>query len=1007
MKFWKTSLLTQLVGYFSILSVVTVSIVSTAAYTRARSALERSVSDRLTVATALKDYQLGIWVTNQRQDVIFISQQPDIQKEIEILLTRESDSAEYAQSYGRLENYFSELIKTKPNLKSFLITDNGGFVVFATDRTRLGKFQPLGAPTTYFTREGARSIVPNFYTVPNTGKSAITFATAIVDQQNITMGAITVDLDLIEVDELIRERTGLGESGETYLVTKAQGKNIFISGAQSSQEFPDGVKSLGIDAAIAKQDGIGSYTNYAGVPVIGVYRWLTDQNLALLAEMSQAEAFAPANRLARDILLIGLSSAGILLVAVYLMSRRITQPLMAIADTAIQVAGGNLKSKAPVLTEDEIGLLARAFNQMIGQLSQSTDQLEVRISAATAELQDTLANLGSIIDNIADGLLVADPDGTITRFNPALSRLFDLGDVDLTGERCQDLFSKEVNQLITQAKVDPSNIYTAELALANKRIGKAVATAVIKEKEDAVYPEIHPGHHPEPDHPKEKVLVGTVILFRDITTEKEVDRMKTDFISTVSHELRTPLTSVLGFAKIIKKKLEENILPAVVTEEKKVIRAVKQVSENIDIIISEGVRLTSLINDVLDIAKMEAGKTDWRQEPLQLTQIIDRAIAATSALFAQKNLELIRDFAEDIPVTLGDQDRLIQVVINLLSNAVKFTDQGGITCRIAYEQPEIIVSVIDTGLGISVADQPKVFEKFKQVGDTLTDKPQGTGLGLPICKEIIEHHGGRIWLESAVGAGSNFSFSLPVSEQIKTEVKTINRQQFLEQLKQQIAQQNQIPEDHPQVILIADDDPSIRELLRQELSSEGYIVRQAVDGRDAIAQVKASKPDLLILDVQMPEISGFDVSAILKNDPEYMDMPIIILSVDDNKSRGYNLGVDKYLTKPIDSKLLLDEVQALLSQGVSKKRILVVDDNISTVQTLSQILQQKGYIVTEAHDRQGFLEKVRTEKPDVIIVSDLLSAQQDLVKTLHLETGLTNVVLFLLSDRNPDHGDQS
>ncbi len=1003
MKFWKTSLLTQLVGYFSILSVVTVSIVSTAAYTRARSALERSVSDRLTVATALKDYQLGIWVTNQRQDVIFISQQPDIQKEIEILLTRDSDSAEYTQSYTRLENYFSELIKTKPNLKSFLITDNGGFVVFATDRSRLGKFQPLGAPTTYFTREGAGAIVPNFYTVPNTGKSAITFATAIVDQQNITMGAITVDLDLIEVDELIRERTGLGESGETYLVTQAQGKNIFISGAQSSQEFPNGVKSVGIDAAIARQDGIGSYTNYAGVPVIGVYRWLTDQNLALLAEMSQAEAFAPANRLARDILLIGLSSAGILLVAVYLMSRRITQPLMAIADTAIQVAGGNLKSKAPVLTEDEIGLLARAFNQMIGQLSQSTDQLEVRISAATAELQDTLANLGSIIDNIADGLLVADPDGTITRFNPALSRLFDLGDVDLTGELCQDLFSKEVNQLIAQAKVDPSNIYTAELALANNRIGKAVATAVIKEKEDAVYPEIHPEH----DHLKEKVLVGAVILFRDITTEKEVDRMKTDFISTVSHELRTPLTSVLGFAKIIKKKLEENILPAVNTEEKKVNRAVKQVSENIDIIISEGVRLTSLINDVLDIAKMEAGKTDWRQEPLQITQIIERAIAATSALFVQKNLELIRDFAEDIPITLGDQDRLIQVVINLLSNAVKFTDQGGITCRIAYVQPEIIVSVIDTGLGISVADQPKVFEKFKQVGDTLTDKPQGTGLGLPICKEIIEHHGGRIWLESTVGVGSNFSFSLPVSERIKTEVKTIDRQRFLEHLKQQIAQQNQIPEDHPKVILIADDDPSIRELLRQELSGEGYIVQQAVDGRDTIAQVKAGKPDLLILDVKMPEISGFDVSAILKNDPEYMDMPIMILSVDDNKSRGYNLGVDKYLTKPIDSKLLLDEVKALLAQGVSKKRILVVDDNISTVQTLSQILQQKGYIVTEAHDRQEFLEKVRTEKPDVIIVSDLLSAQQDLVKTLHLETGLTNVVLFLLSDRNPDHGDQS
>lgn len=993
MKFWKTSLLAQLVGYFSILSVVTVSIVSTAAYTRARTALERSVSDRLTVATSLKDYQLGKWVANQRQDVLFISQQPDIQKEIEVLLTQETTSPEYIAAYARLERYFGELIKTKPNLQSFLVTDNGGFVVFATDKSRLGKFQPLGAPTTYFTRQGASSIVPNFYTVPATGKSAITFATPIVDRQEIIMGAIVINLDLVEVDELIRERTGLGESGETYLVAQARGKNIFISGEKTMKDFPDGIKSVGIESSIAKQDGIGLYTNYAGVPVIGVYRWLTDQNLALLAEMSQAEAFDPANRLARDILLIGLSSAGVLLVAVYLMSRRITQPLMAIADTAIQVAGGNLKSQAPVLTEDEIGLLAKAFNQMISQLSQSKDQLEIRIKSATAELQDTLANLGSIIDNIADGLLVTDPEGKITRFNPALSRLFNLGNLDLTGEICSEIFSKEVNALITKANNDPGTIFTIEVPLAQNLVGKAVATAVLKEDEDLR------------DESAAKVLVGTVILFRDITAEKEVDRMKTDFISTVSHELRTPLTSVLGFAKIIKKKLEETILPYVNTEDKKVRRAVNQVSENIEIIVSEGVRLTSLINDVLDIAKMEAGKTDWRMEPMSVVDVVERGIAATSALFIQKNLELIRDFQGGVPKNLGDQDRLIQVAINLLSNSIKFTDQGSITCRITHTQEEITVSIIDTGMGISEADQPKVFEKFKQVGDTLTDKPKGTGLGLPICKEIIEQHGGRIWVEGQIGVGSIFSFTLPVIEHNKTEITTIDREQFLLKLKQQIAQQNQHPQDRAKAILVVDDDQSIRELLRQELSGEGYEVRQAVDGRDAIAQVKASKPDLLILDVKMPEISGFDVSAILKNDPEYMDIPIIILSVEDDQERGYSLGVDKYLTKPIESNLLLSEVKELLDQGISKKRVLVVDENMSTVNALSQVLQQKGYIVTEAYDSQELLERVRTERPDMIIVNDLLSSEHELVQALQFDNGLRNIVLFSLSDRTPDNGD--
>jgi signal transduction histidine kinase len=244
------------------------------------------------------------------------------------------------------------------------------------------------------------------------------------------------------------------------------------------------------------------------------------------------------------------------------------------------------------------------------------------------------------------------------------------------------------------------------------------------------------------------------------------NQAKSDFLSNVSHELRTPLTSILGFARLIEKRLEEVILPKVQVEGPKTDRAIRQTRENIQIIVAESNRLTSLINDVLDLAKIEAGRMEWHMEPLAVTEVIERAVAATTTLFTEKQLQRTTIIEDGLPEIIGDRDRLIQVVINLLSNAAKFTDTGSVTCRARQLDGEIIISVIDTGSGIAPADQLAVFEKFKQVGDTLTDKPKGTGLGLPICQQIVEHHAGRIWVESEVGVGSNFSFSLPVKEQL-------------------------------------------------------------------------------------------------------------------------------------------------------------------------------------------------------------------------------------------------
>ena len=260
----------------------------------------------------------------------------------------------------------------------------------------------------------------------------------------------------------------------------------------------------------------------------------------------------------------------------------------------------------------------------------------------------------------------------------------------------------------------------------------------------------------------EQTVEARTIELRE-TNEKlqELDKMKTDFLSTVSHELRTPLALVLGFARIISKRLEEVIFPLVRAEDNKVKKAINQVKGNVDIIMLEGTRLTDLINDVLDISKMEAGKIEWEMKWLSMDKVVKRAISTTSYFFEQNKLKLIEDIDYELPLIMGDEDRLIQVVINLISNAVKFTEKGSITCRVKNINNEIIVSIIDTGMGILEVEKESIFEKFKQISDTHTHNQRGTGLGLAICKQIVLHHGGRIWVESELGKGSTLTFAIP------------------------------------------------------------------------------------------------------------------------------------------------------------------------------------------------------------------------------------------------------
>ncbi|CCO25331.1 ATP-binding protein [Maridesulfovibrio hydrothermalis] len=574
----------------------------------------------------------------------------------------------------------------------------------------------------------------------------------------------------------------------------------------------------------------------------------------------------------------------------YTMVKRISEPLNQLTEYAKKLADHDFTADVEITSKDEIGLLAGTMKNMAGELTTLIAGLERAVGNATSELQDTLTYMEVIMDNLADGLLVVDINGKISLTNPALGELFNLTDEDVKGKDIESFFSDEMIRLFNLVKGCEHEVYSSEIKLPGRRTVKAVATPIHKWESDE----------------SEPICLGAIILVRDITYEKEVDNLKTDFISTVSHELRTPMTSILGFAKIIRKKLDKSIFPICNAPDKKTQKAITQVQDNIGIIVSEGQRLTELINDVLDIAKMESGKVDWRKVPVDMSEVLTTSMQTTTPLWQPKQLELIVDVEENLPTLYGDRDRILQVMVNLISNAVKFTNSGSITCTARAHEGEILVSVSDTGSGISPEDQKKIFERFKQAGDTLTGKPKGTGLGLPICKQIVDHHGGRIWVDSKIGLGSSFHFTLEIGSPEEYQAAPV-------QISKVASGEARPGSADSPLIMVADDDPALNEFLSQVLEEEGYRIITVTNGQEAVETAQKRMPQLITMDLKMPVMDGEQAIRALRKDPSTRHIPVIVISA---LAEGEKVGGDAAMIKPIDEKRLVETVHGLLQEDL-------------------------------------------------------------------------------------------
>jgi signal transduction histidine kinase/CheY-like chemotaxis protein len=434
-----------------------------------------------------------------------------------------------------------------------------------------------------------------------------------------------------------------------------------------------------------------------------------------------------------------------------------------------------------------------------------------------------------------------------------------------------------------------------------------------------------------------------------VTALQAASRAKSDFLASMSHELRTPLSAIIGFSDLMRTEPHDG-------------DSVTVPDEWVEHIHRSGQHLLGLINDVLDLAKVEAGRLDLSLERLDLALAVTESVAGLRPLADRKQITVetnIQPIAIDV-----DRGRFRQIVYNLLSNAIKYTPIGGrIVIEAVNANDEVRLSVIDTGVGIAAEDAAAVFEEFRQVGDPNT-RQAGTGLGLALTKRLVEAHGGRIELVSALGEGSRFTVVLravaPADEPVRPSPMPVD-----------VPSRAARPD-----VLVIEDEPSGVRLLRTYLENDGYDVRVASDGERGLEEARRLAPSAIVLDVLLPGMDGWDVLRQLKSDDALRDIPVIIVTVVDEREIGLALGAVDYLVKPVERSALLEVVGRFATATTSPLRILAIDDDPAALEMIDAALRPAGYdIVTASGGREGVT--VAKTVPIDFVICDILMPDLD------------------------------
>jgi PAS domain S-box-containing protein len=475
--------------------------------------------------------------------------------------------------------------------------------------------------------------------------------------------------------------------------------------------------------------------------------------------------------------------------------------------------------------------------------------------------------------------------------------------------------------------------------------------------------------------------IGGLMMFVEMITESKkaaralyeakeaaiaANRAKSTFLANMSHELRTPLNAIIGYSEMLVEEAQDC--------------GYVEIAPDLEKIRSTGKHLLSLINDILDISKIEAGRMDLYLERFEISQLVADVQNTIRPIVDKNHNTLQIDLAPNLGSMTADLTKVRQSLFNLLSNAAKFTQQGRIAIEVRREvsietdrrpQSYIIFQVSDTGIGMTPEQIDNVFKAFDQADVSTTRQYGGTGLGLAITRHFCEMMGGDIQVESQLGVGSTFTIRLPA------RVRPLKK---MEAMLPSVPPQ--IPHSSPALtntVLVIDDDPTVRDLIARRLKKEGFAIEVASTGKEGLHRARELHPDAIILDVLMRDMNGWSVLSALKADPALAEIPVIMSTILDDRNLGFTLGAADFLTKPIDNQRLarlLSKYQTRKTKNRLPHQILIVEDDLLLREMLRRMLETTNWGVMEAENGREALDRIQKQAPDLILL-DLMLPEMD------------------------------
>jgi signal transduction histidine kinase/CheY-like chemotaxis protein len=618
--------------------------------------------------------------------------------------------------------------------------------------------------------------------------------------------------------------------------------------------------------------------------------------------------------------------------------------------------------KAKHFTTDDVTCV-KAIVTQVADVTENTEIYRLinrqaqELGTMLRQQQEEASKIQAILESIADGVLVNNPQGQIILANPAAGRILD--------KPRDSLMTTDLRHLI-EAFDEPGRataLTTIEQTLAHTdNPSQTRPSSMMLEIGNRVI-----SAHMSPVVAPRNRFLGMVTIFRDVTKEVEVDQAKSEFVSTVSHELRTPMTAIKGYTDL----LHGGAVGSLNDNQKHFLGIIKNNTE----------RLTALINDLLDISRIETGRVRFEPVPVKLGEVVADVVEAMAARAQERDLTLTYEVDAGLPEVLGDRNRLYQVLTNLIGNAINYTLDGSVTVEVINVGKAVQVNVRDSGIGIRPEDVGRIFDRFFRADDPVVQEARGTGLGLSIVKMFVEMHGGRVWVDTEVGRGSVFTFILPVPG-----------------AEPEPEQEEPLPPTPPpitaQTVLVVEDDQDTAQLVRLLLESNSYRVLTTGRGQRALEIVHKSRVDLVVLDRLLPDVNGLKVLDVLKEDPSTTEIPVIFLTIVEDDGEAVARGASAYITKPINEQLLLEQVKTALSR---QGRVLIVEDDPDTVDVLTRALRRVGFSTESAVDGYEALAIARRVRPDVILLDLRLPGMDGYEALSHLKRNIATSTIPIIA----------